>query len=338
MNIIKKITGILCACVMLQTVPFVSMADGTVITRIVLEVEANIQVGQPCSARDFEFTVPDSGYEVSDAVLVNTGTVWGSADVPRLLVYLRADDGAAFDVDRSDILVRGAECEYGRWDGNQFAYIMQLRLPSLREQVGGIEEAAWSSSTAADWSDSYNVAYYELQLYQDGKKICDVQSGVSHYDFGGYMRNAGNYTYRVRAVNQKNENTRSDWKQSTPSAVSAALAEQLREQYAVPWGGYGQGGPLSQGAVPYYQDRYGWIDEGSRWWYRNPDGSYTTDNWQYIDEKWYYFDSKGYMVTGWIDWNGKSYYCDPESGAMLVNTIVPDGMGRRVDSSGAMIE
>ena len=44
------------------------------------------------------------------------------------------------------------------------------------------------------------------------------------------------------------------------------------------------------------------------------------------------------MVTGWIDWNGKSYYCDPESGAMLTNTIVPDGLGLRVDSSGALIE
>ena len=57
-----------------------------------------------------------------------------------------------------------------------------------------------------------------------------------------------------------------------------------------------------------------------------------------IDGKWYFFDSKGYMVTGWIDWSGKSYYCMPESGDMLVNAMVPDGSGRRVDSTGAWIQ
>ena len=87
-----------------------------------------------------------------------------------------------------------------------------------------------------------------------------------------------------------------------------------------------------------YKDKYGWIQDGIRWWYRNPDGSWTANNWQLIDGKWYFFDSHGYMVTGWIDWEGKSYYCDPEGGQMLVSTVVPDGLGRRVDSTGAMIE
>ena len=44
------------------------------------------------------------------------------------------------------------------------------------------------------------------------------------------------------------------------------------------------------------------------------------------------------MVTGWIEWNGKSYYCNQENGDMLVSAMVPDGSGRRVDSSGAWIQ
>ena len=31
------------------------------------------------------------------------------------------------------------------------------------------------------------------------------------------------------------------------------------------------------------------------------------------------------MKTGWIDWEGKRYYCDENSGAMLTNTTTPDG-------------
>lgn len=30
------------------------------------------------------------------------------------------------------------------------------------------------------------------------------------------------------------------------------------------------------------------------------------------------------MKTGWIHWNEKDYFCD-ETGAMLVNTVTPDG-------------
>lgn len=30
------------------------------------------------------------------------------------------------------------------------------------------------------------------------------------------------------------------------------------------------------------------------------------------------------MRTGWVDWNGEAYYCD-NSGAMLKNTMTPDG-------------
>ena len=30
------------------------------------------------------------------------------------------------------------------------------------------------------------------------------------------------------------------------------------------------------------------------------------------------------MKTGWIDWEGKRYYCD-DSGAMLKDTTTPDG-------------
>ena len=81
-----------------------------------------------------------------------------------------------------------------------------------------------------------------------------------------------------------------------------------------------------------------WQRDSVGWWYKNSNGSYPKNDWQQIDGKWYYFDSVGYMVTGWIEWNGKYYYCRPVDGDMLVDTVVPDGSGRRVDSAGAWIQ
>ncbi len=100
------------------------------------------------------------------------------------------------------------------------------------------------------------------------------------------------------------------------------------------------------------------------WWFRyNDDGSYPHNGWarlSYNDRTdWYYFDVDGWMVTGWLDWNGSTYYLHPEfdgtrghmytgwnmidgywyyfdeSGALLRNAQTPDG--QMVDASGRMI-
>ncbi len=341
---IRKMMGLAAAAVIALAVPFASLADGNVINRITLEVTADIQVGGACSIRDFGFEVLSEECEVREAELLNTNKVWGSDDVPRIIVYLRATDGETFDVKPSAIRIKGADYEYGHYDENLFVYVLQIRLPSLREQVGGITEAYWNSPAAAAWSPAANAGYYEIQLYKDDKRQGSSVTTVSaNYDWGSYMRAEGTYYYKVRAVNRRNAAIRSSWTDSATVILDSAAAEQNRQKYPPPAvngpvTGTTVGQPADTGAQPYYHDMYGWIPEGERWWYRNEDGSYTTSNWQFIDGKWYYFDSKGYMVTGWIDWNGKSYYCDPESGAMLVNTIVPDGLGLRVDSSGALIE
>lgn len=87
-----------------------------------------------------------------------------------------------------------------------------------------------------------------------------------------------------------------------------------------------------------------WIQSSNgKWWYRHTDGGYTANGWEYINGYWYFFDPSGWMYTGMFEWNGKQYYCDPVSGkmqtncwienlyyfgndgAMLVNTMTPDG-------------
>ena len=78
----------------------------------------------------------------------------------------------------------------------------------------------------------------------------------------------------------------------------------------------------------------GWKQNDIGWWYRQVDGTYPSDSWKNINKKWYYFDDNGYMVEdSWVE----NYYLGSD-GAMLVNTITPDGHyvlenGERIEDS-----
>lgn len=347
---VRKGTGLAALVMMMLAVPLVTRAEGgmtdpdetdsNVIDSIELEITADIQEGSPCSAWDFEVNLLSPGCEVKEVELLNTNRVWGNADVPRLVVSLRSFDGAEFAIGESGLQIRGAECEDGHYDDFLNLYILRLRLPSLRDQVGKIRDAYWTFPTVAAWSPASNAGYYEVLLYRGEERQGNLfRVSAPSCDLGSRMDSEGVYSFKVRGVQFRDESVKSAWKESAPITVDGAAAELNRQKYLLSNGqASASGGAAGSGTSAGSGDRYGWIAEGSLWWYRNPDNSYTINNWQLIDGEWYYFDSMGYMVTGWIDWNGKSYYCDPESGAMLVSRIVPDGRGLRVDSTGALIE
>ena len=72
-----------------------------------------------------------------------------------------------------------------------------------------------------------------------------------------------------------------------------------------------------------------WIKDGSKWWYRHSDGSYTRNNWEYINGEWYHFDNSGYMETN--KWIG-NYYVKAD-GTMAKSEWV-DGNKYYVDANG----
>ena len=72
-----------------------------------------------------------------------------------------------------------------------------------------------------------------------------------------------------------------------------------------------------------------------RWWWDYGDGTWAAAEWLYINGKWYYFQEDGYMATGWITLYNKSYYLDPESGAMYKSGRTPDGL--YVNESGVYV-
>lgn len=82
--------------------------------------------------------------------------------------------------------------------------------------------------------------------------------------------------------------------------------------------------------------KYGrWVRSGSRWWFKDSDGSYPSNGWDKIDKVWYYFDSSGWMQTGWVKDNGEWYYLG-SSGAMKTGWLKDNGSWYYLDGSGAM--
>lgn len=85
----------------------------------------------------------------------------------------------------------------------------------------------------------------------------------------------------------------------------------------------------------------GWQKLGGVWYYFYPEDGYMATGWVRINYTWYYFTSGGSMVTGWRSIGGNWYYFRSSgsmvsstwvgnyylgsSGAMLRNTITPDG-------------
>ena len=74
----------------------------------------------------------------------------------------------------------------------------------------------------------------------------------------------------------------------------------------------------------------GWTKTPSGWYYLDTTGLMKTGWLQDVDGKWYFLDTaksiqEGKMLTGWNWIDGYCYYFDIQSGALLVNTITPDG-------------
>ncbi len=87
-----------------------------------------------------------------------------------------------------------------------------------------------------------------------------------------------------------------------------------------------------------------WIKDEKGWWYRYANGTWPSNQWAYLyygnSYAWYFFGEDGYMREGWICWENQWYYLNTVSdgtrGAMLTNTVTPDGC--RVGADGVWVQ
>ncbi len=76
-----------------------------------------------------------------------------------------------------------------------------------------------------------------------------------------------------------------------------------------------------------------WEKDAKGWRYKYQDEYLTA--WAKINDKWYLFGSDGYMLTGWQESLGHTYYLNPSDGVMRSNCTID---GRKLDGSGVYIQ
>ncbi|MGN0159370.1 MAG: hypothetical protein ACI39W_09610 [Brotaphodocola sp.] len=195
--------------------------------------------------------------------------------------------------------------------------------------------------TIAIWDEVDEAYRYEVYLYCDESKVAEIKTKDTEYNFEKKMTKAGEYTFRVRALAKGSGYKDGYWSEYSDSTyVSEDFAELMKNGGVIDTVTSGPG--AIEGGTPTdaisVVNRYGeWISDSTGWWYKNADGTWPSNGWWQdpADSVWYYFNEQGYIVTGWIDWNGARYYC-AESGAMVTGTQTIDGEECLFDASGVL--
>ena len=275
---------------------------------IVLSFSSDIEAGD--EGGDVDVTLESSNCSIEEVEVTNDKGWWSGGDEPKVKVTLNADDGYYFDKGgRSAFDLSGEDVKYKSSTRKEDKEVMVLTviLGELDEGDLDIGELDWNEEYGiAQWEENYQAASYRVRLYRNDVAVGSVHiTTQTSWDFSDQIDRTGSYSFRVRAFD-RGDNA-GDWEESSEMDVT--------EEDLVRFVGT-------------------WRSNAAGWWDENPDGSYPVNDWKEVQGKWYFFGADGYMKTGWIDWNGKQYYCDP-SGAMLANTTTPDGI--QVGADGARI-
>lgn len=204
------------------------------------------------------------------------------------------------------------------------------------------------NGTVAVWEEVENAERYELYLYCNNRRVAQVKTKKTRYNFEKKMTKEGDYTFRIRALSGDSDYSDSRWSDySDETYIDADFAALMASGGSV---NPSNGGPGATGvqntpltgaqntAQPGVVAQGTWERNEIGYWYRRPDGTWPAAEWMQdpADGKWYYFNEQGYMMTGWINWNGKYYYCLP-SGEMVTGTQIIDGAVCNFDASGALM-
>lgn len=288
------------------------------ITSISLSISAEIKIGDDMGSGEVEVTTSSGNYTVGEYEFTNPGFEWTIEDTPELEIYLYADEGYYFSVDKDKIKFKGTKAEYvsKKSEDSSETMILTVKLSPLSNTVNRIENVTLGTDGIASWPAAAGAGSYELYLYRDGKSVGSQRTTASNtYNFANLMTRDGNYTVKVRGVNSIDQENKSGWTESMGMYVSDEQAEIFKSNKG--------------------NQQTGWVQDANGWWYRNSDGTYPSSGWQMINEKWYYFYETGYMAVGWVESDGKRYYCN-QDGDMMVNGTTPDGFV--IGGDGSVVE
>lgn len=302
------------------------------ITKVKLNINSSIEAGD--DSNDVTVTTDSKDYDVTDVDVVNDDGVWVSGDEPKIEITLEADSDYYFaSMSSSKVDLTGDDATYvssKRQDSNS-TLIVTVRLDELVGDME-VEDVRWENenSAIACWEETDGAQKYQVRLYRGSSSVgSTITTTDTTYNFYSSITKVGDYTFKVRAIDKKDE--KGEWCESDSMYVDDDMLEDIKAGY------YNTvSGSSNISSTPSTTPiSTGWLLDQFGWWYRFNDGSYPTNGWLQINGVWYCFDSVGYMRTGWIQAGNSWYYCDVSSGGMLTNTYTPDGY--YVDANGIWV-
>lgn len=213
-------------------------------------------------------------------------------------------------------------------------------------RLATVEDVWWDDDnvTVATWETVEEAYQYEIYLYCDEEKVASVKTKKERYNFESKMTKGGEYTFRVRALAKDGDRDYRDggWSDYSDGCyIDEAYAEMVRNGGKIDTDHTGPAakpedgvdGTSGTGVVPSGK----WVQDAVGWWYQKSDGTYPANGWFQDPASgiWYFMNPNGYMMTGWIDWNGNRYYCG-QTGAMVTGAQTIDGVNYVFDASGAL--
>ena len=343
----------------IMAIPSYAADTRTAVSSVKLKVVTDLSIGSTSS--DVEVTTNSTLYDVHSATITNVPSDgWDADDNPKVQIKLALedDDEYKWNITKSTVSVTGdAGTVTSVSGGSGHGYLtIVYTLDDLDEVYTDwassldltIDDAYWQTAYGiADWSNSESAKKYEVKLYRGSTLLTTVTTANSYYSFANYFTEAGTYKYKVRAIYTSSH--KGSYVESDDLYVTESAASSIRSTYNASINSSTSSSSSSYvsgltGTTVYGSSSYAnsavnstggqWILDQYGWWYRNPDGSWTSNGWQLINGKYYFFNTSGYMKTGWIYWNNQYYYCGAD-GAMLTNTTTPDGY--YVNSAGVWV-
>ena len=329
----RHMSFLLAAVTASAVMSFPALAKTKYVTSISLKVHTDLETGDSIDDGESISTENGSGegtnvyssysrFGVVEAEWVSDKEI-RIGDQPKMYVWLEITDSDSdteykfrSSYSSGSVSVSGGEYVSSTRQGGDLR--VTIRVDSVRGTYDEPEYAEWDGSKGrAVWEpgeDSSN--YYDVYLYRRStivKKLEDY-NGES-YDFYPYMTQEGDYSFKVRAVphsdSEKQYGKKSDWTESGELYIGADEVSDGSGQEGTPGNTTnGTGGVTNAG----------WIQDGSSWYFKYPDGTYFKDGWLKWNNVWYLFDANGLMLTGWRQKNGYWYYMN-DSGAMITGWV-----------------
>lgn len=261
-------------------------------------------------------------YAVTEAQWVSStskDTKIGSAYTLKVTIDAKSPEDYGFSgtYKSSNVTVKGGTFVSASRKNGYETLVVTVKTKPVEGDLDSPDDAYWKENQLgmAVWEKADNVDHYDVNLYKGSSSVYKVKAFKgTRINFYPYMTSAGTYSFKVRSVpensDQKEYAKSSEWVESDEIYVAKESVSDGSGKVD-----YNNSGSAGSGTVNNNTSQVGWIQEGGRWWYRYPDGTYEKNSWLLLNDIWYLFDADGWMLTGWQQKDGHWYYLDG-SGAM----------------------